>query len=85
MRRLVVALLFAASLTGAPGTMAAAEPLSGRYGYLVIDTEVARRVIAWRLNGNVVIDEVPEGVALRVGTTASVLVKTRSTDSGAKQ
>jgi multidrug resistance efflux pump len=41
--------------------------------------------LAQRVPVRVHMDEVPEGVALRVGTTASVLVKTGTTDSGEKQ
>jgi multidrug resistance efflux pump len=41
--------------------------------------------LAQRVPVRIHIEEVPEGVALRVGTTASVLVKTGTTNSGAKQ
>ena len=41
--------------------------------------------LAQRVPVRIHLDEVPEGVALRVGTTASVLVKTGTTDSGAQE
>jgi len=41
--------------------------------------------LAQRVPVRIHLDEVPEGVALRVGTTASVLVRTGSSDSGAKE
>jgi multidrug resistance efflux pump len=41
--------------------------------------------LAQRVPVRVHLGEIPEDIALRVGTTASVLVKTGTTDSGAKQ
>ena len=41
--------------------------------------------LAQRVPVRVHLSEIPEGVALRVGTTASVLVRTGSSDSGAKE
>ena len=41
--------------------------------------------LAQRVPVRVHLNEVPEDIALRVGTTASVLVKTGTTESGAKQ
>jgi multidrug resistance efflux pump len=41
--------------------------------------------LAQRVPVRVHLSEIPEGIALRVGTTASVLVRTGSSDSGAKE
>ena len=41
--------------------------------------------LAQRVPVRVHLNEIPEGIALRVGTTASVLIKTGTTDSGANQ
>jgi multidrug resistance efflux pump len=41
--------------------------------------------LAQRIPVRIYLDKVPDNVALRVGTTASVLVKAGTTDSGAKQ
>ncbi len=41
--------------------------------------------LAQRVPVRIHLGEIPEDIALRVGTTASVLVKTGTTDSGAKQ
>jgi multidrug resistance efflux pump len=41
--------------------------------------------LAQRVPVRIHLAEVPEGIALRVGTTASVLVKTGTSDSGAQE
>jgi multidrug resistance efflux pump len=41
--------------------------------------------LAQRVPVRIHLDEVPEGVALRVGTTASVLVFTGTSDTGSQQ
>lgn len=63
---LTAVLLSATPAVWADGADPPEQTLSGRFGYLVIDTHVERKVLDWRLNDRVVIDQLPEGVHLRL-------------------
>jgi hypothetical protein len=60
------ALLAFAVLAQAASAEDEREPLKGRYGYLVVDSDVAAKVLGWKLSDLIVIDTLPLGRHLQL-------------------